>query len=59
MAFKSPDFWGAYACSSCHDVVDRRVKHHYTDEFLARQWLRAIHETQSHLFSIGLLKANN
>ena len=21
---KSPDWWGAYACSSCHDIVDGR-----------------------------------
>jgi hypothetical protein len=26
MGMKSPDLLGAWACSACHDVVDRRVK---------------------------------
>jgi hypothetical protein len=26
MGIKSPDLLGAWACSACHDVVDRRVK---------------------------------
>jgi hypothetical protein len=26
MGVKSPDLLGAWACSACHDVVDRRVK---------------------------------
>ena len=27
MGGKTPDYQGAYACSACHDVYDRRVSH--------------------------------
>ena len=27
MGNKSPDFCGAFCCSSCHDVIDGRVHH--------------------------------
>ena len=26
MGIKSPDWWGAFGCSSCHDVIDGRKK---------------------------------
>ena len=29
MALKQPDSEGAYCCSACHDVLDRRVKCHW------------------------------
>ena len=25
MGIKSPDWWGAYGCANCHDIVDGRV----------------------------------
>lgn len=25
MSKKSPDFWAAYGCSTCHDIVDGRM----------------------------------
>ena len=27
MGIKPPDFMGAYACSACHDEIDRRTRH--------------------------------
>ena len=55
LAQKSPNWWGAFACASCHDIVDHRVKHNYTQDFLAKAWLRGIHETQLYLFENGYL----
>lgn len=56
MGIKSPDFWGAFACSHCHDIVDGRVfnplvSYHMIDE----RWLRGIFETQSYLIDKGLI----
>lgn len=53
-AIKSPDWWSAFACSSCHDALDGRVKHDYTSEMILERWLKAIFETQSILCSEGL-----
>jgi len=37
MGFKSPDWWGADCCSSCHDVLDgRRDTDIHSDELYLR-----------------------
>jgi hypothetical protein len=47
---KSPDFWGAYSCFHCHQILDgNETAEHDSD------WLRAIFETQQILFAKGLL----
>jgi hypothetical protein len=56
ISYKSPDWWGAFACSHCHDIVDGRIAHHHTDEEIVRAWLRGIHETQLFLFDNGFLR---
>ena len=38
MGMKAPDILGAWACSSCHDAVDRR---NHTD--LERDYVRLLH----------------
>ena len=38
MGMKSPDILGAWACSSCHDAIDRRA---HTD--LERDYVRLMH----------------
>ena len=38
MGMKSPDILGAWACSSCHDAIDRRA---HTD--LDRDYVRLLH----------------
>ena len=38
MGMKAPDILGAWACSSCHDAVDRR---NHTD--LERDYVRLMH----------------
>jgi len=38
MGMKAPDILGAWACSSCHDAIDRRA---HTD--LDRDYVRLLH----------------
>ena len=55
MGFKSPDWWGAYGCSDCHDVVDGRRKADAFPGYVMRAWMPAIYETQKKLIAKGLL----
>jgi hypothetical protein len=48
--FKPSDLCGLYACSSCHDVLDRRVKTGHDSEFVE---LCAL---QGHLESLIMLE---
>ena len=55
---KSPDYLGAYGCSSCHDVVDYRVKApaHFTRDDIRLMFAEGIFRTQRILEEKGLLK---
>jgi hypothetical protein len=56
MGIKSPDWWGAYACSSCHDFMDGRAFSKFVDSTNKdRYWLAGIYETQKKLREKGLL----
>lgn len=59
MGTKSNDIHGVYACSSCHDWLDRRVKSDL-EEWLNRheQALRALIETQIRIYEKGLIKVD-
>lgn len=55
MGMKSPDLIAAWACSSCHDAVDRR-----DSMFLEKDWVRLLHaegvmRTQDALIKEGKL----
>ena len=65
MGAKHVDIHGAYACSSCHDVVDGRVNHSYgtgvnddvLDKVLAHiDHLEGVIRTQEIMISNGILK---
>jgi len=56
MGGKSDDWSGVHACSSCHDVIDGRVKHSYTSEELDAEKLRALLTTLQRVFDEGLIK---
>ena len=56
LGLKSPDWWGAYACSRCHDIVDQRVSHRIPQEVILDRWLKGIFETQSILHEEGILR---
>ena len=52
LGLKSPDWWGAFACSHCHDILDGRSGNLVTSQ---NAWMAAIHETQKILFDEGYL----
>jgi hypothetical protein len=52
MGLKSPDLFGVYACSNCHDVLDGR-RNHPID---AQSVMDALFETQKKLIDKGLIK---
>ena len=52
---KVADIHGAYCCSSCHDVIDGRVRSNFDKDFLHASHLDAVIETQLKLIKKGLL----
>ena len=46
MGIKSPDFWGAFACHHCHDMLDGRQRGYLTKAEMDGLWMRGIYETQ-------------
>ena len=58
MGLKSPDWWAAYGCSSCHDIIDGRAGN-LTDITSSEIWL-AIHKgqflTMDRMIEKGLIK---
>jgi hypothetical protein len=54
MGIKCADYFGVYACSACHDEIDRRTR--YMDpQDLKADLLSALEETQERLFDAGLM----
>jgi len=47
MGQKSPDWWAAYGCSACHDVIDGRSGHlldrHIVNECMRMGHYRTLH----------------
>ena len=56
MGAKRHDIHGAFICSACHDVVDRRTKTNFDPELLARWHIDGVLETQAILLNEGLIK---
>ena len=52
---KSLDIHGAFACNSCHDILDGRVQTDYKKEFLLLTHLLGMKRTQEILVSKGLM----
>ena len=55
MGYKSPDHWGGDCCSSCHDVLDDRIKHNLSELEKLQIWLRVIFRTQRRRIEQGLI----
>lgn len=53
MGFKSPDHWGVFACSSCHQALDT---HQIPDEQRAEYTLSALYETWKTWIKTGLVR---
>lgn len=56
IGIKSPDFWGARGCSTCHDIIDGRMKTELNHLDILQCIFRGIYRTQKQLFEEGLLK---
>lgn len=52
---QAKDFWGAFACSNCHDMVDGRVSTKDDRITILERWLGGIYETQKRLIEAGLM----
>lgn len=55
IGMKPKDLFGAYACSACHDELDRRTRKMESD-FVDHEFLQAVIRTQSILLANGLVK---
>ena len=53
IGIKGPDVIAVYACSACHDALDKRI---YGGEVDGWNVIRALAETQLKLIELGLIK---
>lgn len=53
---KVNDIHGAYCCSSCHDILDGRVKSNHNRDSLKLWHLEGVIETQIKMINKGLIK---
>ena len=58
MGMKSPDLIGAWACSSCHDAIDRRAHTDLTRDFVQLAHLEGMARTIAQLVKEGLVKSS-
>jgi hypothetical protein len=57
MGMKHPDIFGAWCCSSCHDVIDGRVKIPDVEPDIIQLWFyEGVFRTQKKLLESGLIK---
>lgn len=56
MSIKSPDWWAAYGCSTCHDIIDGRMKTDLSIEDIKHCMMRGLFRTQKLLFENQLLE---
>lgn len=56
MSLKSPDLLGAWACSDCHDAVDRRRFTHLDRDYVRLLHLEGVMRTQSYLIDQNKVK---
>lgn len=52
---RANDFFAAYCCADCHDVIDNRVKSKFTSEEILIATSDAMMETQLKLIAKGLV----
>lgn len=56
MGHKAPDVLAAYACSSCHDAIDRRAHMDLEREYVRLAHLEGVMRTQALLIREGVLR---
>jgi hypothetical protein len=55
LGMKSPDAIGAWACSDCHDAIDRRRYTEYERDFVKLAHAEGVFRTQAILIREGLI----
>lgn len=58
MGMKSPDILGAWACSACHDAIDRRDHTDLERDFVRLAHLEGMVRTIAQLVREGLVKSS-
>jgi hypothetical protein len=58
MGIKSPDILGAWACSACHDTIDRRDHTDLDRDFVRLAHLEGMVRTIAQLVKEGLVKSS-
>lgn len=53
---QAKDFWGAFACARCHDVVDGRVTTKDDRITILERWMAGIYETLKILIELRLVR---
>ena len=56
MGIKSPDWWLADGCSSCHDVVDGRTKTDLSKQEISEYIVRGVYRTLKRRIAAGIIK---
>ena len=56
MGIKSPDHFGVFACSACHDIIDKRRYVDIDEMEIQKGILRGLYETWSIWIEMGLIK---
>jgi len=56
MAKKSPDWWSAYACSTCHGIIDGHIKTDLSQEEINKCMMRGKYRTMKRMIEKGLIK---
>ena len=56
-AIKSPDWFGVYGCSDCHDVIDGRRQTELDEAELLKCQMRGLYRTWQRLIEKGLINA--
>jgi hypothetical protein len=54
-SLKSPDWWAAYGCSTCHDIVDSRMRVDIPPDEIYRCFMRGVFRTIQKQIEKGLI----
>lgn len=56
IGMKSPDLAAAWACSACHDAIDRRAHTDLDRDYVRLAHLEGVVRTQAELMKLGVIK---
>lgn len=56
MGIKSPDWWGAYGCSTCHDIVDFKKRVDIDNDEIFERHINGVFRTLKIMIAEGVIK---